>query len=110
MPSRLSLECRLSCEDRRVNLTIEPRGHRPRNPRPAVQKSRGRRRHPDFLDSAALPRFRTKLMAAVASERGDRRHRDLGETVDALCRAAEQLGLFELARAYKPYIEPRSLL
>jgi len=33
-------------------------------------------------------------MAAVASERGDRRHRDLGETVDALCRAAEQLGLF----------------
>ena len=43
-------------------------------------------------------------------EGSDSRDRDLGETVDALCRAAEQLGLFELARAYKPYIEPRSLL
>jgi hypothetical protein len=43
---------------------------------------------------SGFPRFLTKLMAAVAFERGDRRHRDLGETVDALCRAAEQLGLF----------------
>src|SRR5438132_11171909 len=32
-------------------------------------------------------------MAAVASERSNSRHRDLGETVGALCRAAEQLSL-----------------
>src|SRR5262252_670350 len=32
-------------------------------------------------------------MAAVASERSNSRHRDLGETVDALCRATEQLSL-----------------
>ena len=32
---------------------------------------------------------RASLMAAVASGRTDSRHRDLGETVDAFCRAAE---------------------
>src|SRR5439155_5445983 len=36
---------------------------------------------------------RASLVAAAVSGRSDSRNRDLGETVDALCRAAEQLGL-----------------
>jgi len=60
---------------------------------PGGAKSRGYRRDPNSLDWRALLPFRTGSVAAVASGRSDNRHRDLRETVDALCRAAEQLGL-----------------
>ena len=40
------------------------------------------------------PRSRTRFAGAIAFGTRGSRHNDLGETVDALGRAAEQLGLF----------------
>ena len=62
--------------------------------RPAVQKAVAAEGTQISQIKGLYRRFRTRLMAAVASARSDNRHRDLGETVDALGRAAEQLGLF----------------
>src|SRR5580692_11117184 len=62
--------------------------------RPAVQKAVAAEGTQISQIKGLYRRFRARLMAAVASARSDNRHRDLGETVDALGRAAEQLGLF----------------